>query len=367
MTDLLELAHLEPHFWRAPSAHNTQPWLLTYAPDRVELRYDPGRALPVGDPTQRDLLLSLGAFVEGVLIAASSTGTPLEFEPEVDSDGNLIGHFVAAKAPYATTFTLADLAQRQTSRLSYRPERLHADELAEARSAIAPGAELHEVATRNLVDLVRTADRHLYESPEVVAELRTWLRLSRRHPRYEQDGLSYDCLALGRLEATAADVLLHPAIYPLVRRLRLHRSAAQLGFTLTGAVPDVRPFVAHSAVAVAPLRVAQGVPNKILEAMAMAKAVVATPAGVAGLRVRAGQDIILAADSDAFARAVIRALDPQYARVLGAHARARVLADYDWATSLRILDRLVAPAPLTRRRWRPSADGPPTRLLPGEP
>lgn len=224
MTDLLELAHLEPHFWRAPSAHNTQPWLLTYAPDRVELRYDPGRALPVGDPTQRDLLLSLGAFVEGVLIAASSTGTPLEFEPEVDSDGTLIGHFVAAEAPYATTFTLADLARRQTSRLSYRPERLHADELAEARSAMAPDAELHEVATRSLVDLVRTADRHLYESPEVVAELRTWLRLSRRHPRYEQDGLSYDCLALGRLEATAADVLLHPAIYPLVRRLRLHRS-----------------------------------------------------------------------------------------------------------------------------------------------
>jgi glycosyltransferase involved in cell wall biosynthesis len=136
---------------------------------------------------------------------------------------------------------------------------------------------------------------------------------------------------------------------------------------LTGAVPDVRPFLAHSAVAVAPLRVARGVPNKVLEAMAMAKAVVATPAVAAGLRVRAEQDILLAADPDSFARAIVRALDPQFARALGAQARARVLADYAWAPSLRLLDRLVAPAPLSRRRWRESADRSRARSLPRQP
>ena len=150
-------------------------------------------------------------------------------------------------------------------------------------------------------------------------------------------------------------------------RRRLRRCAAQLGFTLTGAVPDVRPFLAHSAVAVAPLRVAQGVPNKVLEAMAMAKAVVATPAAVAGLRVRAGQDILLAADSEAFAKAIVRTLDPQYAKGLGARARARVLADYAWAPSLRLLDSLVAPTPGKRRGWRHPAGGSPVRSLPGQP
>ena len=148
---------------------------------------------------------------------------------------------------------------------------------------------------------------------------------------------------------------------------RLDRSAARLGFTLTGAVPDVRPFLAHSAVAVAPLRVARGVPNKVLEAMAMAKAVVATPAAVAGLRVRAGQDIVLATDPDSFARATARALDPQFARAMGAHARARVLADYAWAPSLRILDRLVAPASLRSRSRRKVTDRAPARSLPGQP
>jgi sugar transferase (PEP-CTERM/EpsH1 system associated) len=148
---------------------------------------------------------------------------------------------------------------------------------------------------------------------------------------------------------------------------RLRRSAMRLGFTLTDAVPDVRPFLAHAAVAVAPLRVAQGVPNKVLEAMAMAKAVVATPAAARGLRVHAGQDIILASDPDAFARATSQALDPQFARGVGARARARVLADYAWAPSLRVLDRLVAPAPITPRGRRRSAAGPPARVLPREP
>jgi sugar transferase (PEP-CTERM/EpsH1 system associated) len=150
-------------------------------------------------------------------------------------------------------------------------------------------------------------------------------------------------------------------------RLRLRRSATRLGFTLTGAVPDVRPFLAHSAVAVVPLRVARGVPNKVLEAMAMTKAVVATPAAAAGLRVRAEQEILLAADPDAFARAIARALDPQFARVLGTRARARVLADYAWAPSLRLLDGLVAPAPFSRRRSREAADRSPGSSLPGQP
>jgi sugar transferase (PEP-CTERM/EpsH1 system associated) len=146
---------------------------------------------------------------------------------------------------------------------------------------------------------------------------------------------------------------------------RLRRSAVQLGFTLTGAVPDVRPFLAHSAVAVAPLRVAQGVPNKVLEAMAMAKAVVATPSAVEGLQVRAGQDIVLAADPESFAKAIVRTLDPQYARGLGVRARARVLADHAWAPSLRLLDSLVVPAPGKLRGWRKAADGWPARSLPG--
>jgi sugar transferase (PEP-CTERM/EpsH1 system associated) len=123
---------------------------------------------------------------------------------------------------------------------------------------------------------------------------------------------------------------------------RLRRSAARLGITLTGAVPDVRPFLAHAALVVAPLRIARGVPNKVLEAMAMGKAVVTTPAAVIGLQVRPGEDVLVAADAEGMASAVRHVLEPRFARSVGEKARARVVADYTWAPSLRLLDDLVA-------------------------
>jgi hypothetical protein len=223
VTDLRELERLEPRFWRAPSAHNTQPWLLAYEHDRVELAYDPQRALPVGDPTQRDLLLSLGAFVETVLVVAADAGTPVEFEPRFDPARHGVGSFVASAEPHSTRFTAADVERRQTSRLPYRPERVPAEVLADARRELDGEVELHELSTRDLVELVEEADSHLYGSPDLVAELRAWLRLSPRDPRYELDGLSYECLDLSRLEAAAVGVLLRPAPYRVARGLGLHR------------------------------------------------------------------------------------------------------------------------------------------------
>jgi hypothetical protein len=222
VSDLTDLRRLEPQFFRAPSAHNTQPWLLDYSPDRVELGFDPARALPVGDPTRRDLHLSLGAFVEAALISASAAGTAVRFEPSFE--GTRVGAFVPASEPYATPYSPDDLERRQTSRLPYEPGRLTADDLAAVRAQLGQGAELHELPTRDLVELAAAADRHLYDSPAVVEELRSWLRLSRRDPRYEQDGLSYDCLDLSRVEAAAVALLLRPTLLALARRLRLYRT-----------------------------------------------------------------------------------------------------------------------------------------------
>jgi sugar transferase (PEP-CTERM/EpsH1 system associated) len=124
-------------------------------------------------------------------------------------------------------------------------------------------------------------------------------------------------------------------------RRRLRRAARRLGMELTGAVPDVRPFLAHAALVVAPLRIARGVANKVLEAMAMAKAVVATPAATAGLGLRPGHDIVIAETPPAFAEAVGGLLDPRRAAALGARARARVVTDYAWESSFRRLDGLI--------------------------
>jgi len=232
VTDLCDLRPLERHFSRAPSAHNTQPWLLDYAPGSVELRFDPARELPAGDPTRRDLFLSLGAFVEAVLIVAAEAEIAVRFAVNVDISQRSLGAFLPADSLYETPFAAADLERRQTSRLAYAPRRLTAEDVAAARRHVGPERELHELAARDIRQLTVAGDRHLYDSPDVVAELREWLRLSPRDPRYEQDGLSYECLDLSRVQAAAVAGLLHPRVYPTVRALRLHRAFAAAGASL---------------------------------------------------------------------------------------------------------------------------------------
>lgn len=112
------------------------------------------------------------------------------------------------------------------------------------------------------------------------------------------------------------------------------------GVTVTGTVPDVRPYLAHAAVAVAPLRLARGVQNKVLEAMAMARPVVASPQALEGLSVRVPDEALSAADADTFARQVAACLGGQMSD-LGGAARRAVLREYSWDARLRGLDDLL--------------------------
>jgi sugar transferase (PEP-CTERM/EpsH1 system associated) len=119
------------------------------------------------------------------------------------------------------------------------------------------------------------------------------------------------------------------------------------GISVTGGVPDVRPYIEGAALVVAPMRIARGVQNKVLEAMAMGKAVVSTPAGLEGIDAQVGAEAIAAASPDSFAREIIRlAEDEGGARKIGAAARARILSDYRWPQQLSrldtTLDRLIA-------------------------
>ncbi len=122
--------------------------------------------------------------------------------------------------------------------------------------------------------------------------------------------------------------------------------ARQPGVTVTGAVPDVRPYLAHAACCVAPLRIARGVQNKVLEAMAMARPVVASPQAAEGIRARAGQEFVLAADEAEFAAAVLAQMQSRN-RAMGEAARARILTDYNWDRNLSVVDGLLEPAPHT--------------------
>ena len=122
---------------------------------------------------------------------------------------------------------------------------------------------------------------------------------------------------------------------PAVRRLDQEERVC-----VTGAVPDIRPYLAHARAAIAPLRIARGVQTKLLEALAMAKPVLATPAAWEGIKPFAGQDRLTAeAPADLADKAV--ALLTDGAAELGRDGRAFVLANYDWTANVARLRRLL--------------------------
>jgi sugar transferase (PEP-CTERM/EpsH1 system associated) len=116
--------------------------------------------------------------------------------------------------------------------------------------------------------------------------------------------------------------------------------AALPGVTVTGAVKDIRPYLAHAAVAVAPMRIARGVQNKVLEAMAMARPAVVTPQALDGILCQADREMIVAEDAQGLADRVCDVLSGA-AQDVAAAARRRVVNDYSWESNLRRFETLL--------------------------
>jgi len=108
---------------------------------------------------------------------------------------------------------------------------------------------------------------------------------------------------------------------------------------VTGQVEDVRPYLAHARAVVAPLKLARGVQNKVLEGMAMAKPVVATAPAVQALDVSSGEELLVADEPANFADNVLAAIDAPSR--IGVKGRLYVERHHQWATNLGALDRLL--------------------------
>jgi len=119
------------------------------------------------------------------------------------------------------------------------------------------------------------------------------------------------------------------------------RLAEEPGVVVTGAVVDIRSWLKAADVVVAPLRLARGIQNKVLEAMAMGKAVVASPAAFEGIEAQDGRDLIVAepaAEADAVCALIA---DRARAEEIGIAARALVEARYGWDARLAPLAAML--------------------------
>ncbi len=114
------------------------------------------------------------------------------------------------------------------------------------------------------------------------------------------------------------------------------------GVTVTGSVPDVRPYLHEAALMVAPLNIARGTQNKILEGMAAGVPVLASRVAAGGVDASAPEHLLTASTPDEYVEAILRVLgDPAERMRLARAGRARMLSHHAWPQSMRRLDGIV--------------------------
>jgi glycosyltransferase involved in cell wall biosynthesis len=105
-------------------------------------------------------------------------------------------------------------------------------------------------------------------------------------------------------------------------------------------VPDIRPYVAHAALSASPLRIARGIQNKVLEAMAMGTPVLASTPAFEGVDATSGRDLLVADTPTDLAAAAIAVLLGRHPDI-GPAGRALVERRYTWSGTLTRLDRII--------------------------
>ena len=194
---------------RAPSSHNTQPWLFRLVDGAVELHADRTRALPVNDPRDRELVISCGAALTNLCVSAAHhhLAATVHAKPDDEDDDHLATVHLEPQPTYTDARLAYGIRSRGTWRSAFAPRPVAPALVDELRAA----AEQDGVWTRvvqgdartELVGLVVGGDHYQFEDPSWRRELASWL-----HPRRTGDGLAVPAVtgAVTRYVVSHADV-----------------------------------------------------------------------------------------------------------------------------------------------------------------
>ncbi|HEX7975555.1 MAG TPA: twin-arginine translocation signal domain-containing protein [Anaerolineales bacterium] len=175
----------------AASGHNTQPWKFAIQENAIEIRPDGTRRLPVVDPDDRELWISLGCALENLLVAARAAG----YAPEVTypDAADFIHVRLAADAPQSIPLFEA-IPVRQNTRSEYDGQPVKAHDLDPVRALpLEPGVGLHFVTTpaglERILEYVNQGNLSQYADRAFVKELIHWLRFNKKEALASLDGL----------------------------------------------------------------------------------------------------------------------------------------------------------------------------------
>ena len=205
-----EHPHLEPWGWQvlhyaslAPSGHNSQPWVVRVeAPGSWVVGADPERRLPVVDQDNREVLLSIGAFLENLVQAAAAIGYEAEVEvvAEDRADEDLARVTLAPAAPRPVS--LKRLESRRTLKTGFLSRELRAGDIGVFEAAAGQGLHYFPRSSshsRLMSEAALENFRIQFENDRAMAEAAAWTRLSDRDARKYMDGLRPDGMEISGL------------------------------------------------------------------------------------------------------------------------------------------------------------------------
>jgi hypothetical protein len=176
----------------APSSHNTQPWRFRLRGATLDLLADRSRALPVVDPEDRALVISCGAALGHLRVAAEALGEALHVTPTPDpAEPDLLARIEArGPCPVHRHALLNAMTARRTTRAAFAPDPLP-EALLQATAMPVPGVALHwrtHPADRHAIaELIAEGDRAQMSNPDFRRELADWIHSRRAASR---DGMS---------------------------------------------------------------------------------------------------------------------------------------------------------------------------------
>jgi nitroreductase len=187
----------------APSHWNSQPWRWEVDQGAIRLVADVSRALPVTDPDRRGMMVSLGAALENLLVAARAYG----LRPNVayfphDGAGDVVAQVSWTAGEVRRDRQLfAAILERRTNRRNYDERGIFMQNRAQLSAQIPEDVRLHWLDDRDEIhaigDLVHDATREQVLDPRAQGERMSWMRFETKESRRRGDGITVDALELG--------------------------------------------------------------------------------------------------------------------------------------------------------------------------
>ncbi len=217
---------------RAPSVHNVQPWKVHFTPDGFELFQVKSRRLFVGDPKLHDNDVSLGCFIELASIFLKERGLDITLTEEKtkiikDQDDEYEQRFKVnvSSGPIIKDSLAPFISKRRSYRgiFQYDPN-FNENTLKEIQ---IPGLEIKWITgpseMKKWAALYDESSSQINKNPGYFQELIHWLRFSENHAKFNEDGLNYKALSLGKAEALMGSLLFKVPVFKLLSLFSLEK------------------------------------------------------------------------------------------------------------------------------------------------